>query len=97
MVLPEALREQLVDEIVGRVLDHLDFFEDDFLLALDIVGAERRVEDDVGQDVDGERQMLVEDLDVVAGVFLRGERVELAADRVDRLRDVLGRPRRRCP
>ena len=35
--------------------------------------------------------MLVEDLDVVAGVFLGSERVELAADRVDRLRDVLGR------
>ena len=37
-----------------------------------------------------QRQVLVEHLDVVAGVFLRGERVELAADRVDRLGDVLG-------
>ena len=94
MVFPEALREQLVDEIVGRVLDHLDLFEDDLLLALDVVGAERRVADDVGEDVDRQRQMLVEHLDVVAGVFLRGERVELAADRVDRLRDVLGGARR---
>ena len=34
--------------------------------------------------------MLVEHLDVVARVFLRGERVELAADRIDRLRDVFG-------
>ena len=91
MVLPESLREQLVDEVVRRVLDHLDLFEDDLLLALDVVGAERRVADDVGEDVDGERQMLVEHLDVVARVFLRGERVELPADRVDRLRDVLGR------
>ena len=46
--------------------------------------------DDVGQDVDRERQVLVEDLDVVARVFLGGERVHLAADGVDRLRDVLG-------
>ena len=59
-------------------------------------GAERRVQHDVGQDVHRQRQMLVEHLDVVAGVFLRGERVELAADRIDRLRDVLGRPRRRA-
>ena len=42
------------------------------------------------EHVDGQRQVLVEHLDVVAGVFLRRERVELAADRVDRLRDVLG-------
>ena len=97
MILPEALREELVDEIVGRVLDHLDLFEDDLLLALDVLGAERRVADDVGEDVDRERQVLVEHLDVVARVFLRGERVELAADRIDRLRDVFGRARRRCP
>ena len=37
MIFPETLREQLVDEIVGRVLDHLDLFEDDLLLALDVV------------------------------------------------------------
>ena len=57
-------------------------------------GAERRVHDDVGEDVEGERQMLVEHLDVVAGVFLRRERVQLAADGVDGLGDVLGRSRR---
>src|SRR5207245_10047746 len=46
--------------------------------------------------VDREGQMLVEDLDVVARVLFRGERVELAADRVDRLRDVFSRSRRRA-
>ena len=59
-------------------------------------GLNAGLQHDVGEDVDGERQVLVEHLDVVAGVLLRGERVELAADRVDRLRDVLGRPRRRA-
>ena len=53
--------------------------------------------DDVGEDVDGQRQMLIEHLDVVAGVFLCGERVELAADRIDRLRDVFGAAASRCP
>ena len=96
MVGPEILGEQLVDEVVGRVLDHLDLFEDDLLFALDVVGTEPRVHDDVRQDVDGKRQVLVEDLDVVAGVFLGGEGVHLAADRIDRLGDVLGRPRRRA-
>ena len=97
VVLPEPLREELVDEVVRRVLDHLDLFDDDLLLALEVLDAERRVADDVGEDVDGERQMLVEHLDVVARVFLGGERVELAADRVDRLRDVLGRCGSSCP
>ncbi len=91
VTLPEVLREELVDEIVRRVLDHLDLFEDHLLLALDLVGRECRTKHDVGEQVDRERQMLVEHLDVVAGVFLRGERVELPADRIDRLRDVLGR------
>ena len=90
---PEMLREELVDEIVGRVLDHLDLFEDDLLLLVEILGREVRVHHDVGEQIDRGRQVLVEDLDVVAGVFLRRERVELAADRVDGLGDVLGRAR----
>ncbi len=90
MVFPEALGEQLVDQIVRRVLDHLDLFEDHLLFPLDIVRAERRIADDVGQDVDSERQMLVEPLDVIARVFLGRERIQLTADRVDRLRDVFG-------
>ena len=96
MPFPERLRENLVHEIVGRVLDHLDFFEDDFLLALDVDVVERGAQDDVGQDVDGDRQVLVEHLHVVARVFLGGERVELAANRIDRLRDVFGRARGRA-
>jgi hypothetical protein len=50
------------------------------------------VQDDIRQEIDGERQVLVEHLDVVRGVFLGRERVELTADRVNRLGDVLGRP-----
>ena len=96
MVGPESLREELVDEVVRHVLDHLDLFDHDLLLALDIVGCERRVPYDVGEDVDGEREVFVEDFDVVARVFLGGEGVELAADRVDRLRDVFRRPRCRA-
>ena len=90
MIFPESLSEELVDQIVGRVLDHLDLFDDDLLLALDVVGTEGGIAHDVGQDVERQRQVLVEHLDVVAGVFLRGERVELSADRIDGLGDVFG-------
>ena len=90
---PELLREHLVDEIVRRVLDHLDFFEDDALLRVDLRRRERRTHHHVAQQVDRERHVLVEHLDVVARVFLGRERVELAANRVDRLRDDLRRAR----
>ena len=94
--LPECLRENLVHEIVRRVLDHLDFFEDDLLFALDVDLVKRGTQHDIRQDVDGDRHVLVEHFHVVAGVFLGGEGVELPADRVDRLRDVLGRARGRA-
>ena len=94
MVPPEALREQLVDQIVGGVLDHLDLFEDHLLLALDVLGVKGRVEHEVRQHVESRRQMLVEHLDVVARVLLRGEGVQVPAEAVDLLRDVLGAARR---
>ncbi len=91
MALPERLGENLVDEVVGRVLDHLDLFEDDLLLAFDVDLAERGAKDDVRQDVDRKRQMLVEHLDVIARVLFGRKRVELAADGVDRLGNLLRR------
>jgi hypothetical protein len=87
---PVLLGEELVNQIVGGVLDHLDLFEDHLLLALDLVEREGGMEHQVRQDVEGPRQVLVHHLDVVAGVFLRRERVEVAAHRVELLRDVLG-------
>ena len=50
----------------------------------------------VAQQIGRERQMLVEHLDVVAGVFLGRERVELPANRVDLLGDLLRGPIRRA-
>ena len=97
MIAPEAFREDLVDQIVGRVLDHLDLFEDHLLLALDVVLGEQRIADQIGEDVDGERQVLVEHLEVIAGVFLRREGVDLPADRIDLLRDFFGAPCQECP
>ena len=93
MTLPEALGEQLMNQVVGRVLDHLDFFEDHFLFTTDVDLAERRVHDDVGQHLDRQRQMLVEHLEVVAGVLLGREGVHLPPDGVDGLSDVFSRAR----
>jgi len=93
---PERLREEIVDVVVRRVLDLRDLLDDDVALPVDLFLGELRLREDVGQKVQGERKMLVEDLRVVAGVFLAGERVQHAADRVDLLRDLRRRPPRRA-
>ena len=65
------------------------------LLLHHILRRHGRSHDHVGQQFHGERQVLVEHADVVRGVFLRRERVELAADRVNFFGDVLRAPRGR--
>ena len=92
MAAPEAFGENLVDQIVGRVLDHLDLFEDDLLFFLDVVVSQQRIADQVGEDLHGEREVLVQHLQVVAGVFLGGEGVDLATDRIHLLSYFFGRP-----
>src|SRR5213596_2779054 len=81
MALPELCGEEVMDQVVGRVLHHLDLLEHNRLFALELLGVEDRVQEDVGQEIDRERQVLVEHLDIEAGVLLRGEGVHLAADR----------------
>ena len=90
VALPEFLREELVDEVVGVVFVHLDFFEDDALLAGEVVGGEGGVEDEVGEEVEGGGDVFVEDLDVEADGFFAGEGVEVAADGVDFAGELLG-------
>ena len=48
VVRPKALGEQLMHEVVGNVLDHLDFLDDHLLLAIDVVGVKCRAEEKVG-------------------------------------------------
>ncbi len=89
---PEAFGEQVVDQVVRRVLHHLDLLEDHRLLLLDVLRPEERVAQDVGEEVDRQRQVLVEHVDEEARVLLRGEGVHLAAHRVHRPGDLLGGP-----
>ena len=75
--------EQVVHDVVGVVVVHRDLVEDDVALGLDVLVGDRRAGDHVAQHVDGQRQVLVEDPRVEAGVLLGGEGVELAAHRVE--------------
>ena len=71
-------------EIARRRVDvHVHLFDDHALLALDLLGVEERVQEHVAEHVDRDRDVLLRALDVVAGVLLAGERVELGADAID--------------
>jgi hypothetical protein len=88
VVAVDRLGEDVVDLVTGLVLVHGDLFEDHAAFGLDVGRLEERVGHRVGQHVDREGEVVVEHPRVVAGVFLRGEGVGLAADRLDLGRDV---------
>jgi hypothetical protein len=88
---PQRRCEQLHHEVVGRVFHHAHLLEDHLLLAGHLLGRKGGVEHDVGQDVDGLRQVGVEHLQVERRVLLGGEGVHVAAHGVHLGRDRLGR------
>ncbi len=91
MILPEIAEKCLVDEVLGVVHFHLQLFENDTLLLLDVGSVEARIQDEVGEQIECDGQVLVQDLDVVADQFLRGVGVKIAACRIGLPRDLLGR------
>ena len=91
MPAPEPLGEELVHEIVRRIFHHLDLLEHHLLLARDVLGIERRAQQQIGQYVHCPWKMLVEHLDVVASALLGGKGVQLSPNRIDLLGDILRR------
>ncbi len=89
LVLEEALGEDLVHQVVGVVLVHLDLFEDDALFAGEVVCVEDRVENEVRKYIECCCNMLVQDLDIEADGLFAGEGVEIAADGVHLAGDLL--------
>ena len=62
-----ALQQIVEDDVVGRVARFAQFLQDDVLLALQLVGVEMRAQDQVGDQLDAERQMLGQDAAREAG------------------------------
>ena len=91
MVFPEVGREDLLHQVIGAIGLHLDLFQNDALFFLDVFVAKQRMQHQIGQHVEGARQVLVEDLGVEAHQLLAGEGVQVAADRIHRARDSLRR------
>jgi len=84
---PDQIGERVVHRVAGIVVMHGDLFENHAALVVDLLRGQHRRQHHVADDVDRDRQVGVEHPRVVAGVFLGSERVELAADLVERRRD----------
>ncbi|HET9004259.1 MAG TPA: hypothetical protein VFN39_09710 [Gemmatimonadaceae bacterium] len=95
MLPPQLLVVQLEHQVIRGVVHHADLLEHDLPLELEILGADRRPEDDVGDHVRRLVQVLVEDARLEGGVLPRRVGVERPAELLERERDVARRTGRR--
>ena len=82
------LLEVVEDDVVRRVVRLADLLQDHAPLALQFLGLEGGVGQDVADDVGGERGVLLQHLHVIGGLLARGVGVDVAADRLDLLGDL---------
>ena len=92
MIFEEVDTEKIMDIIVRGVFRLGDFLQDHRALALDLLGVETRMEKNIAEQVDRQRQVFVENLGVVAGMLFGSKSVDHAADGVHLFGDL----RRRC-
>ena len=88
---PKPLEEDLMNEILRRVLHHVDLFENHIALALHFDRGERWIENDIRKKLEGKRQMLVQNPCIEPYVLLICKCVELSPYGIDRLRNIRGR------
>jgi hypothetical protein len=90
MILIEVARKDIVQKILGVVHFHLQLFEDYPFFLLDVFLAKQGIAHHVGQDIEGDGQVFVQNLGVVTHHLLGGESVQAAADGIHRAGDFLG-------
>ena len=85
------LRQQIIHQILRRVLAHSNFLQNNAALLLKLRLVHARVEQHIAEQIHRPRQMLGDHLRVVAGTFLGGKRIHLSAQRIHLHGDVLRR------
>ena len=83
--------EQFEHEIVRCILDRADFLQDDAFFALELHAVERALGQNVGKNVERERNIAGQDMGVIGGMFGARRGVEIAARRLDLLGDIARR------
>ena len=88
---------QVEDEVVGLVMGGGDLLQDHVALALQFVVVEFGRGEDVGEDVERQRPVVLQHAGVIGGGLHAGGGVDLAAGRFDLLGDGAGRAAAACP
>ncbi len=86
------LLEVVEDDVVRRVVRLADLLQDDAALALQFLRLESGVAEYVADDVGSQSGVFLEDLDVIGGLLTGRIGIDMAADRLDLLGDLRGRP-----
>src|SRR5687768_16334900 len=82
MIFEKIQVEKIVHVVIRRVFGLRDLLQNDGSLALDLFGIETGVQKDITQEIDRQRQILVEHLGVIASILFGGKRIDDAADGV---------------
>lgn len=83
--------QRLAETLVGVVLHHVDLTQDHVLLAGHLIRWQRRVQDHVREEVDGDRHVLAGQIDIVHRAVEGGVRIDIAAVGLDRGADFSAR------
>ena len=75
-------RQQVVDQILRRILAHGNLLKNDAALFFKFRFIHSRVEQQVAKQIHRTRQMLGYYLGIIAGAFLCGKRIDLPAERI---------------
>ncbi len=84
------LGEAVEDDVVRRVVGSADFLQDHMLFALQLVGVEFRIGQYVGENIDGERDVVTQNAGVEGCRLDAGRGIDLAADILDFRSDLPG-------
>ena len=86
----------ILHEILRRIFDRVNFFDNDGLLFGHFIRVKNRIGQHIGQNVDGERQMFVKKMRIIASQFFAGERIQMPSVSFQTFGNVAGFAARRA-
>ena len=81
----------IIDQFCGRIIITLDFVADHILLVFYLCGGVDTVEYDIRQQVDGFRQMFLEDGSIEDGILFVGKGIQVAPNTLQAVENLQGR------